>query len=218
MADDDDSQALVRGEDTGSGQASDGPRFTQKVAEAEGPYCGLVEGARRPPPGVSFLHIPAVATREKDERYLYEDTLSWAAIASELDKAAKSGRIRRELAARLSSTIKSGFKRQNVPRSWIDPNTGRPKAIISIPLLSGGHAISAVVYKIACELKYISDPRPVQTILEAWSVSERQWMNWRRDYYSQAKKFLEKFLLDYPDFLQSRERLKAKLLPKDTMQ
>jgi hypothetical protein len=181
---------------------------SETLAEAEGPCC-LLHSER-------CVRAPAAFAQIRDSAYRTQDAASWARVAEKLDRAAKSGKLDKDVAAWLATVIRSGFRNKEVPCSWVDPRTGRPKATTSIDFPSN-KAIGAVAYNIAVERGYITDPCPVQTIKEKLGIGYRRWRQLDQDYRDEAEAALEQYVLNYPDILVQEGVLERALLPKGDM-
>jgi hypothetical protein len=194
-------------------------RAVQGVPGAEGPYCGLLDGARRPPPDVLSLVIPAstVAAREQARRDF--DAAQWRDYAEALDRAAESGNIGRTVAAELAAAIRCGLG-GILPLSWVPPEVSSYVSTAGADYLGDARA-RAVIYRFAADRGYVEDKHPAQTIQERCGINERtwwRWSTWSNDKRARTEAALELLLLERPDLLgdPTGEAIRHVLLIKDT--
>lgn len=182
--------------------------------EPEWPYCKLING-RRPPDGMLHHVTPQRAKQFLLAFHLKNDRSFWTLAAEELDNSARTGEIKRRLAAQLAASIRRG-QAGILPISWLrselpEQITGGAAAYL------GGQRKNAAMYRLAAERGQIEDPHPRQTIIERCGISERTWERWssifnrNSDYIASE---LEMLLLEAPFLLENLEDMRCALLIK----
>jgi hypothetical protein len=143
------------------------------------------------------------------------DAEFWQHAIEKLNHAAKTGNIRRGLAAQLATALRLGCAGQ-LPASWVRLEVVELSSKVPSPPLED-QRLGAAMYRYAAEKGYISDTAPVQTIKKYCNINKRTWNDWSGWLNSNIKVVeneLEMLLLEAPFLLQDLEEFRCTLLFK----
>ena len=185
-----------------------------EVFEPDGPWCWFYPG-QPPPRGSPFVASPGGFNQAWDAARRNFDAECWIEIAKLLDRAAQTGKIRRDIAASLAHTIRSGLA-GILPYSWRAASTSETGSHYFFVL--GDQQQRGAMYLHAERRGFIEDERAWKTIQERCGVAEKtveRWSLWLDKNRERVEAALEVLLFEIPSLLQDLEGMRRLLLIRD---